>query len=191
MNLYVVAVCIPLVFCVELTDKTMFAGLLLATQRRARDVWIGAATAFLAQVAISVSLGPLLFTLIPGILATELLATGCILGGAFTWRSSNHRAAEEPTGRRVGQRVVLEAFCVIFLAEMGDLTQVLIVGLATRYRSPFSVALGAVVALWLAAGFAVAGSRPLLQQLGPGLLHRISAVALIFFGLATGLSFML
>ncbi|MGC8513458.1 MAG: TMEM165/GDT1 family protein [Acidimicrobiales bacterium] len=191
MNLYVVAVCIPLVFCAELTDKTMFAGLLLATQRRARDVWIGAAAAFAVQIAISVSLGPLIFRLIPHILSTELLATGCIVGGAFTWRSSNYRSDEDSMGSHVGRRVVLGAFSVIFLAEMGDLTQVLIVGLATRYRSPLSVALGAVVALWLAAGLAVAGSRPLLQRLGPSLLHKISAGALIFFGLATGLSYML
>ena len=47
-----------------------------------------------------------------------------------------------------GRRVVTTAFIVIFLAEWGDLTQILTANLAAHYHSPLSVGLGAVSALW-------------------------------------------
>lgn len=190
MNLYVVAVSIPLVFGAELADKTMFASLILALRGRPQEVWVGAATAFLAQVTIAVSFGPLLFALIPRGLVTQLLAVSCIIGGSVAWHSSADWDPESPRMRQRGRSVFFGTFCVIFLAEMGDVTQLLTASLATRFRSPLSVGLGAVVALWLAAALAVTGARPLVLRLSPRLLHKFSAAIIIGFGLATSASFL-
>ncbi len=185
VSLYVVAVCIPLVFGAELTDKTMFATLVLATRGRPREVWLGAAVAFLAQVSIAVSVGPLLMALIPRSIVTDLLAATCIVGGLLAWRSTGAEGSRRSAGARFGRSTFLYAFCIVFLAEIGDLTQVLIVGLTTRYGSPASVAVGAVLALWLSAALAVAGARPLLLRIRPGLLQRLSGAIFVTFGVAT------
>jgi Ca2+/H+ antiporter, TMEM165/GDT1 family len=57
------------------------------------------------------------------------------------------------------------AFVVIFLAEWGDLTQVLTANLAVRYHSAFSVGIGAVLGLWAVSGIAVIGGRGVLARL--------------------------
>src|ERR1700760_3776861 len=53
------------VFIGELPDKSMFASLLLAARGRAGMVWAGVAAAFLVHVAIAVTIGGVLFTLLP------------------------------------------------------------------------------------------------------------------------------
>ena len=60
-------------------------------------------------------------------------------------------------------RTVLTAFVVIFIAEWGDLTQILTANLAVRYHSPVSVGVGALAALWLVAAIAVGGGQGLLR----------------------------
>ncbi len=46
----------------------------------------------------------------------------------------------------------MTAFLVFFVAEWGDLTQILTANLAARYHSALSVGLGATLALWAVAG---------------------------------------
>ena len=57
------------------------------------------------------------------------------------------------------------AFLVIFLAEWGDLTQVLTANFAVRYGSGLSVAVGATLALWTVSGLAVLGGYVVLARL--------------------------
>ena len=71
------------------------------------------------------------------------------------------------------------AFAVIFLAEWGDLTQILTANLAARYHSPFSVALGAVAALWAVAGLAVVGGQSLLRFVNIRTVRLVTAVVLV------------
>jgi putative Ca2+/H+ antiporter (TMEM165/GDT1 family) len=59
--------------------------------------------------------------------------------------------------------VATTAFIVIFLAEWGDLTQILTANLAAHYHSPLSVGLGALAALWAVAALAVIGGRGVLR----------------------------
>jgi len=54
---------------------------------------------------------------------------------------------------------------VKLVAEFGDLTQVLAAGLAARDHAPLLVGAAATLALWAAAGLAIAGGRGLLKVL--------------------------
>lgn len=67
---------------------------------------------------------------------------------------------------------------VIFLAEWGDLTQILTANLAAQYHTPLAVGLGAGLALWTIAGLAVTASR-LLTRLPAALVRRVTSVALL------------
>ena len=52
-------------------------------------------------------------------------------------------------------RTVLTSFAVIFLAELGDKTQLAVVALASQSKSPIGVFIGAGCALLASAGLAV------------------------------------
>jgi putative Ca2+/H+ antiporter (TMEM165/GDT1 family) len=77
------------------------------------------------------------------------------------------------------RRVVVTAFIVIFLAEWGDLTQILTANLAAHYHSPLSVGLGAVLALWAVAAIAVLGGQSVLRFVKITTVRYATAVVLI------------
>lgn len=74
---------------------------------------------------------------------------------------------------------MLTAFIVIFLAEWGDLTQILTANLAAHYHSALSVGLGSVLALWAVAGIAVASGQGLLRVIDVRTLRRFTAAVLV------------
>jgi putative Ca2+/H+ antiporter (TMEM165/GDT1 family) len=78
-----------------------------------------------------------------------------------------------------GGQAVVTAFVVIFLAEWGDLTQILTANLAAHYHSALSVGLGAVLALWAVAAIAVVGGQGLLRWVNIVTVRRVTAVVLV------------
>jgi len=68
---------------------------------------------------------------------------------------------------------------VIFLAEWGDLTQILTANLAAHYHSAVSVGVGALLALWLVAALAVASGQTLLRIFPAVVVRRVTAVVLL------------
>jgi Ca2+/H+ antiporter, TMEM165/GDT1 family len=184
MDIRVVLAVFPLIFLGELPDKTMFASLLLAARGRPVAVWIGA---FVVHVIIAVSVGVSLFHLLPDravdVLVAVLFAVGAVL--AFADSADDDEAAAEVIIERelpAAHRVVATAFLVIFVAEWGDLTQVLTANLAARYHEPVSVAVGAVSALVAVAALAAFGGKQLVRVLPGNLLRRITGVACSVLG---------
>lgn len=179
MSPAVVLVSFPIVFIGELPDKTMFASLVLATRGRPLQVWLGAAVAFVAHVAIAVTVGVALFALLPHRAVEAVVAAAFLAGAVLSWRMS--RSGEEETVERVptARSAMLSAFAVIFVAEWGDLTQILTADLAARYGAPFSVAVGAVAALWVVAAIAVTGGRTLLRFVSIRRIRLVTAGVLV------------
>ena len=157
-----------LVFVGELPDKTMFASLVLSARGRPLMVWIGAAIAFLAHVVIAVSVGVAVFHVLPHRAVLGLTAAMFLGTAVYAWRAREDEEEEIEVAEAISRRrTVATAVTVIFIAEWGDLTQVLTANLALRYHSVLSVGLGALAALWAVAGLAV--------LLGPRLLGALSA----------------
>jgi putative Ca2+/H+ antiporter (TMEM165/GDT1 family) len=77
-----------------------------------------------------------------------------------------------------GRRTFTTSFIVIFVAEWGDLTQILTANLAARYHSPVSVGVGAVLALWAVAAIAVAGGQTLLRVVNVTTVRFVTAIVL-------------
>ena len=71
------------------------------------------------------------------------------------------------------------AFVVIFLAEWGDLTQILTANLAAKYHDVWAVGVGSVLALWAVAGVAVVGGRTLLRAVNVSTVRKVTAVVLL------------
>lgn len=179
MDPYIALICFPVIFLGELPDKTMFATLIMATKSRPAQVWLGAAVAFAVHVAIAVTAGLALFAVLPRRYLGGAAATMFLLGAGYAWREAGRAEAEPARRKASGHGTVLAAFIVIFLAEWGDLTQIVIVGLVARYHSPLAVAAGSVVALWAVAALAVASGQTLLRFASIATIRKTTAVVLL------------
>jgi Ca2+/H+ antiporter, TMEM165/GDT1 family len=184
----------PVIFLGELPDKTNFAALVLSTKGRPAMVWLGAAAAFAVHVAIAVSIGAALFTILPHRAVGAVVAVIFLVGAGLAIREARHEREHEDRQEhlvdrqaRGHRRAALTAFIVIFIAEWGDITQILTASLAARLHSPLSVAVGAVLALWVVAALAVVGGRGLLRWVNVVTIRIVTAVLLIGLGIATGI----
>ena len=173
----------PIIFLGELPDKTMFASLILSTRGRPVLVWLGAAAAFAIHVVIAVTIGVALFHLLPHRALAAVVAAMFLVGAALALREATKEEKEEEElverETTAHHRVVVTAFLVIFLAEWGDLTQILMANLAAHYHAPLSVAVGSVLALWAVAGIAVVGGQGLLRLVEVRTLRIVTAVVLV------------
>ncbi|OLE51521.1 MAG: hypothetical protein AUG51_22320 [Acidobacteria bacterium 13_1_20CM_3_53_8] len=73
-------------------------------------------------------------------------------------------------------------FGALFIAEMGDKTQLAAITLAAETRSPLSVFVGAALALALVSLIGVAVGTLLGQYLPEKLIHNVAAIAFIIIG---------
>ena len=166
MDLHIAIAVFPVIFLGELPDKTMFASLVLASRGHPVAVWFGAASAFLVHVLIATAIGVGLFKILPH-RAVEGFVTFLFVGGAllaFKEAGSEDEEALVEREERSHRRVAGTAFAVIFIAEWGDLTQILTANLAAHYHAPLSVAVGATLALWTVAAIAVVGGQTLMRR---------------------------
>jgi Ca2+/H+ antiporter, TMEM165/GDT1 family len=193
VSISIVLAVFPVIFVGELPDKTMFASLVLSTKGRPAMVWLGAALAFAVHVVIAVSVGVALFTFLPRRAVDAVVAVVFLAGAGLAIREARnerkHEDREEQLAESVAghhRRAALTAFIVIFLAEWGDLTQVLTANLAARLHSPLSVAVGSLLALWAVAALAVIGGRGLLRWVNVATIRIATAVILVGLAILTG-----
>ncbi len=185
LDLGVVATVLGLVFVAELPDKTAVAGLVLGARFPARWVFTGIAAAFLVHVVIAVAAGSLL-SLLPRRPVEIVVAVLFLVGAVLIWREGmeteeeRDEAAADTVPATAGfARVAALGFGVIFLAEWGDLTQILTANLAAKYHDPLSVGIGAVLGLWAVGALALAGGKTLLAVLPMKWITRIAAVVMV------------
>lgn len=187
MSLAVLASVFGLVFVAELPDKSAIASLVLSTKYRAVWVFAGVAVGFLLHVIIAISAGSLI-ALLPHRLVEAIVGGLFLIGAAMLWfRGAEEEEDDVAIADRVGAKagfaqVAGASFAVIFVAEWGDLTQILIVNLAAHYHAPITVGLGALLGLWAVALLAIIGGKTLLKVLPVTLIVRVAAV--IMLGLA-------
>ena len=191
IELSVIAIAFGLVFVAELPDKSAVAGIVLGTRFPVRWVFAGMAAAFLTHVVIAVAAGSLL-TLLPNRPVELFVAALFLLGAVIVWREglgSNDDAGEaDDAGAEIADgagfwRVAGLGYGVIFVAEWGDLTQILTANLAARYDDPLSVGIGATLGLWSVALLTILGGKSLLAVLPLRWITRIAAVVMTILGI--------
>jgi putative Ca2+/H+ antiporter (TMEM165/GDT1 family) len=186
MNLAIAATVFPIIFLGELPDKTMFASLVLATRGKPTAVWLGAAGAFVVHVVIATTIGVVLFRVLPHRVIEALVAGILFLGALLALREAGkarrgHEGRERLLETEVAshRQTALTAFVVIFIAEWGDLTQILTANLAVHYHSPVSVGVGALAALWTVAAIAVVGGKGMPRLVSVVTIRRATAVVVL------------
>jgi Ca2+/H+ antiporter, TMEM165/GDT1 family len=183
-----------LVVPVELPDKTFVATLVLATRYPPVPVWVGVTAAFGVQSLVAVGAGRLI-ALLPAT-PVRLVAAGLFVLGAVALIRSARRALvaereqEEEFERRLswqkrsGFGAAVASFLVLFVAEWGDLSQLLTVGLVARGGHPLAVFLGSWVGLAAISGGAVVLGRVLLRYVSLALIQYAgAAICLVLAGL--------
>jgi Ca2+/H+ antiporter, TMEM165/GDT1 family len=194
MSFVIAATAFLLIFPIELPDKTFIATLVLATRYRPILVWIGVSSAFLVQTVVAVTLGGLIGRL-PRTPVEIFAALMFLAGGLFLLRGASAADAEEAetelefeakaTAGIHGWKVVLTSFLVLFVAEWGDLSQLLTAGLVVRYRDPVSVGLGAFLALATVSALGAALGRTLLRWIRLATLRRVGGGVCLVLAIAT------
>ena len=183
-SIAIAAAAFALIFPVEFPDKTFVATLVLATRFRPLLVWIGVASAFLVQTVVAVLAGQLLANLprTPVEIASGLLF---LIGGVILLRGAAKADDKEAEAEAeftevaaskagaTGVKAVATSFLVLFLAEWGDLSQLLTANLVVRYGEPLSVGVGAFLALATVSGLAAALGHQLLRRVKLATIRRI------------------
>jgi putative Ca2+/H+ antiporter (TMEM165/GDT1 family) len=171
----------PVIFIGELPDKTMFASLVLASRGHPRSVWIGAAGAFLVHVVIATTVGVGLFAVLPHRGVEGFVTAMFLLGALLAFRESRNEDEVALVEReaRTHRKVAATAFAVIFVAEWGDLTQILTANLAAHYHAPLSVGIGATLALWAVAGIAVISGRGVIARISVRRVRQATGIILL------------
>ena len=181
MKFAIVVAVFPVVFIGELPDKTMFASLVLASRGRPLAVWLGAAGAFAVHVVIAVTIGVALFTVLPQRAVEAVVAVLFAAGAVYAfWETKGHEDEAVLVEREAKshRQMVTTAFVVIFIAEWGDLTQILTANLAAHYHAPLSVATGAVLALWAVAAVAVVTGTGVRRYVSVRTVRLVTGIAL-------------
>ncbi len=173
-----------IIFLAELPDKTFFATLLLAARLSPFPVFLGACGAFAIQCVIAVAAGSAI-GLLPARLVRVLAGSAFVIMAVLLWikrEDAEERGPEDGAGRRFG-RAAAAAFAVVFVAEWGDLTQIASAALAAKYREPGTILASATLALWAAAGLAVAAGHRVKGRFHPAALQKFAAAVFLAVGL--------
>ena len=182
MSLAIAAAAFLLILPIELPDKTFIATLVLATRYKPLLVWIGVSAAFLVQTVVAVTLGGLIGRLprtpVEIFAGLMFLAGGFILirgaGKADAEEAETEHEFEAKTKSGIhGWRVVGTSFLVLFVAEWGDLSQLLTAGLVVKYEDPVSVGVGAFLALATVSALGAVLGRTLLKRIRLATIRRV------------------
>ena len=195
MNVLVALTVFAAIFPAELPDKTFVATLVLSTRFPALPVWCGAAAAFVVQTGVAVAAGGAV-SLLPK-QPVHAVTAALFLAGAIAVLMSKETQAEE--AREVEEeiagvpprpswlRAALTTFGVLFLAEWGDLTQLLTAAFAAKYHDVVSVAVGALLALWSVAALGAVGGRALLRVVPVVWVRRLAALVFAAMAVVTAI----
>jgi putative Ca2+/H+ antiporter (TMEM165/GDT1 family) len=194
MSLVIAATAFLLILPIELPDKTFIATLVLATRYKPLPVWIGVSAAFLVQTTVAVTLGGLLGRL-PRTPVEIFASLMFLVGGLILIRGAGKADAEEAETEQEfeakakagihGWQVVGTSFLVLFVAEWGDLSQLLTAGLVVKYEDPVSVGAGAFLALATVSALGAVLGRTLLKRIRLSTIRRIGGGVCLVLALAS------
>jgi len=190
-----------LVFIAELGDKTQLAVLSQTCKtRRPLAVFVGASAAMVVVTLLGALSGHLLSRVIPAQVMHKLAAAAFILMGLWIAREAlrnGREAADEvaalcaanPTRRGLWEwRVFATTFALLFVAEMGDKTQLAVLSLASDGASSVPVFYGGALALTGITALGVVGGETLARLVPERTLLAVSATAFVLMGLLMALN---
>jgi Ca2+/H+ antiporter, TMEM165/GDT1 family len=179
-GLLTAAIVFATVFVAELPDNSGLASLVLGTRYRPAWVFAGAAAAFAVHVVLAVTCGGLL-GLLPHKIVQIAVAVVFLVGAVLVLRADDDDDEAQIKAAGAGfWAVAATSFGVILLAELGDLSDIVIASLAARYHHDLlAVGIGSVLALWAVTAVAILGGQGLLKILPLRWVTRLAALVMV------------
>ncbi len=169
-----------LVFIAEMGDKSQIVCMSLAAKRRAKPVFFGAILAFMLLNLLAVLFGASLASVLPMKFIAGLAAFLFFVFAVQAWRAEDDE--EEEGTVNASKSIFVSAFLLIFVAELGDKTQLAVATLGAT-QPPFLTWLSASLALMATTGIGVFAGAKWLSKLQGAWLNKISAALFLLFAL--------
>ncbi|RTE65212.1 TMEM165/GDT1 family protein [Amphritea opalescens] len=169
-----------LVFLAEFGDKSQLVCMTLAARYRPLPVILAAVVAFSVLNVLAVVVGSVAANWLPRSVVLIVVAVLFLWFGLQSFRTEED---DDAGGLGLsGKSIFLSALVMLFFAELGDKTQLAVMGLASA-ESPVAVWLGATVALVATSIIGVMAGRALMRYVSVVWLHRVSGVLFMLFGI--------
>lgn len=81
-----------------------------------------------------------------------------------------------------GFKVLLSTFALLFVAELGDKTQLAVISMTAKHKMPLYVFIGAALALATVTAIGVLGGELLTRFIPEAILRKIAAVMFVGMG---------
>jgi len=177
-----------LIFLAELGDKTQLTAMALAMRYPWQRIFVGIAAAFTVLNLAAVLVGKVLFLLLPIFWVTLVSALLFLYFGYSTLRygcgSEDDDGAPPPTAATAART----AFIMIFMAELGDKTQLVTASQAARHSDSLSgmgsVFAASTLALWLVSLLGIFAGKQLVRFIPLCWIHRAAGFMFLVFGVA-------
>ena len=174
------------IFFAELGDKTQLMVISLSTKYRKLDVFVGAILGFTIVNGVTIFIGcslseftPDFVTLIGGIIF--------IIFGIATIITKGSNDEEEKVEKQKEKRGIglISSFSLVFLAELGDKTQIASLILAITYKAFLEVFLSVILSLGAVTIIGIIVGRSIKQYIKPKPLRILSGSLFIILGILT------
>ena len=175
-----------LIFLAELGDKTQLTAMALSLRYPWQRIFVGIAAAFVVLNLAAVVVGKVLFLLLPIFWVTLVSALLFLYFGYSTLRhgcgSEDDDDAPPPTAATAART----AFIMIFMAELGDKTQLVTASQAARHSDSLTgmgiVFAASTLALWLVSLLGIFAGKQLVRFIPLCWIHRTAGFMFLVFG---------
>lgn len=151
----------------------------LASRYPWKKVFVGIALAFAVLNVGAVLLGKALFAVFP-LFWTKLVSGGLFLFFGIT--TLLNAGPDEDSHPLLASGIIRTAFLMIFLAELGDKTQLVTLSLAAQHGAPLMVFCASTLALWLVSLIGIFLGKQLIRFIPLPYIHRAAGVLFLLFG---------
>ena len=174
-----------LIFLAELGDKTQLTAMALALRYPWQRIFVGIAAAFFVLNLAAVAVGKILFLMLPIFWVTLVSALLFLYFGYSTLRHACDNEDDDglpPTAATAART----AFIMIFMAELGDKTQLVTASQAARHSDSMMgmsmVFASSTLALWCVSLIGIFAGKQLVRFIPLCWIHRTAGLMFLVFG---------
>lgn len=174
-----------LIFVAELGDKTQLTAMALALRYPWKRIFIGIAAAFIVLNLAAVAVGKVLFLLLPRFWVSLVAALLFLYFGVVTLRTAC-ADEEDDAPPTTAASAIRTAFIMIFMAELGDKTQLVTASQAAVHSGSQAgmaqVFAASTLALWLVSLLGIFAGKQLVRYIPVCWIHRAAGGMFLLFG---------
>lgn len=192
MDLSIFVSTFGLIFLAELGDKSQLTAMALALRYPWKRVFIGIAAALCVLNLAAVLVGRVLFLVLPLFWLTLVSALLFLWFGYSTLRNACDNGNDDDDGgpSPTASDAVRTAFLMIFMAELGDKTQLVTASQAAVHSAGWmgmgTVFVASTLALCLVSLIGIFAGRQLVKYVPVCWIHRTAGIMFLGFGAAMG-----